>query len=81
MLFSAVDEVADCFPRVLRFGKSLVKNTSQKTTKLYSGVQNTGSPYDPARSGTQKFCLFPPLCSALLWLYMIPLHHLRPHIL
>jgi hypothetical protein len=33
-----------------RFGRSLVKNT-QKTTKLYSGVQSTGSPYDPARSG------------------------------
>jgi len=33
-----------------RFGRSLVKNTAQKTTKLYSGVQNTGSPYDPARS-------------------------------
>jgi hypothetical protein len=24
----------------------------QKTTKLYSGSQNTGSPYDPTRSGS-----------------------------
>jgi len=32
------------------FSRSLVKNTMQKTTKLYSGSQNTGSPYDPTRS-------------------------------
>ena len=46
--------ICDCCPFLSlflgRFGKSLVRNYGQKTTKLYSGVQNTGSPYDPARS-------------------------------
>ena len=37
-----------------RFSRSLVKNTMQKTTKLYSGSQNTGSPYDPTRSGSLR---------------------------
>ena len=35
-------------------GQKPLKNT-QKTTKLYSGVQNTGSLYDPDRSGNSLY--------------------------
>ena len=34
----------------------------QKTTKLYSGSQNTGSPYDPTRSGSPGPSLPLPPC-------------------